>query len=54
MYTVRGSVVLVICVVGKTVSRAGLRAGPVLFCLTGVFVIDMAYVSQLKRQEVGE
>ena len=47
MYTVRGSVVLVRRVVGETVSRAGLRAGPVFFCLTGVFVIDMAYVLQL-------
>ena len=47
MHTVRGSVVLVICVVGETVSRAGLRAGPVLFCLTGAFVIDMGYISQL-------
>ena len=47
MYSVRGSVVLVRRVVGETVSRAGLRAGPVFFCLTGVFVIDMAYVLQL-------
>ena len=31
MYTVRGSVVLVRRVVGETVSRAGLRAGPVFF-----------------------